>query len=146
MTNFLHWRKTTWALVLWSGYIATWAVITGSGPSMVILWWLVGLVIFRPLWFATQSAVPARGALSTAPSGRAGRTGRCSASTAPTGRSPGAMPVESERRSSTVSEATRPAADQLTSNATSAHAPAGLDWRRSPPPTFPDDAATTSRR
>jgi len=56
VTNFLHWRKTTWALALWSGYIATWAVLTSSGPSMVILWWLAGLVIFRPLWFATQSA------------------------------------------------------------------------------------------
>ena len=23
MTNFLHWRKMTWTLVLWSAYIAT---------------------------------------------------------------------------------------------------------------------------
>ena len=65
MTNFLHWRKTTWALVLWSGYIATWAVITGSGPAMVTLWWLAGMVILGPLWFATQPP-SARGALSTA--------------------------------------------------------------------------------
>ncbi len=54
MTNFLHWRKMTWALVLWSGYIATWAVVTGSEPALVTVWWLVGLVVFRPLWFATK--------------------------------------------------------------------------------------------
>jgi hypothetical protein len=54
MTDFLHWRKATWALLLWSGYLATWAVITGSGLAIVAVWWLVGLVVFRPLWFATQ--------------------------------------------------------------------------------------------
>jgi hypothetical protein len=54
MTGFLHWRKATWALLLWSGYITTWAVITGSDPAMVVVWWLVGLVVFRPLWFMTQ--------------------------------------------------------------------------------------------
>ena len=35
MTKFLHWRKTTWALLLWSGYLATWMVLTGSGPAIV---------------------------------------------------------------------------------------------------------------
>ena len=45
MTSFLHWRKMTWALVLWSGYVATWAVITGSGPAIVTLWWLVGMSV-----------------------------------------------------------------------------------------------------
>jgi hypothetical protein len=54
VTNFLHWRKTTWVLVLWSGYIATWAVITGSGPAIATVWLLVGPVVFHPLWFATQ--------------------------------------------------------------------------------------------
>ena len=42
MTSFLHWRKMTWGLVLWSGYVATWAVMTGSGPALVTLWWLIG--------------------------------------------------------------------------------------------------------
>ena len=55
MTNFLHWRKMTWALVLWSGYVATWAVITGSGPAIVTLWWLAGLIfVFGALWLGTQ--------------------------------------------------------------------------------------------
>jgi hypothetical protein len=40
------------------------------------------------------------------------------------------MPVETERRRSTVVEPTRPAADQATPIFTSsAHAPAGLDWQ-----------------
>ena len=54
MTNFLHWRKMTWALVLWSAYVPTWAVITGSGPAMVTLWWLAGMIVFGTLWLVTQ--------------------------------------------------------------------------------------------
>lgn len=53
MTDFLHWRMTTWALLLWSGYTATWAVLTGSGPAILVVWWLVGLVVFL-LLFAAQ--------------------------------------------------------------------------------------------
>jgi hypothetical protein len=54
MTNFLHWRKMTWAVLLWSGYIATWTVITGAGPAMVALWWLAGMIVVGSLWLATQ--------------------------------------------------------------------------------------------
>jgi hypothetical protein len=54
VTDFLHWRKATWALLLWSGYITTWALITSADPAMVIVWWLVGLAVFRPLWSMTQ--------------------------------------------------------------------------------------------
>ena len=54
MTNVLHWRKMTWVLVLWCGYVATWAVITGSGPAIVTLWWLVGMIVLGSLWLATQ--------------------------------------------------------------------------------------------
>ena len=45
MTNFLHWRKMTWALVLWSGYVVAWTVITGSGPAIFTLWWLAGTIV-----------------------------------------------------------------------------------------------------
>lgn len=54
MRKVLHWRKATWALVLWSGYLATWMVLTGSGPAIVVLWWLVGVgllqLIVQPLY------------------------------------------------------------------------------------------------
>ena len=40
--------------VLWSGYLATWMVLTGSGPTIVVLWWLAGLgllqLITQPLY------------------------------------------------------------------------------------------------
>jgi len=54
MTSFIHWRKMTWALVLWSAYVPTWAVITGSGPAIIMLWWLVGMIVFGALWLGTQ--------------------------------------------------------------------------------------------
>jgi len=54
MTNFLHWRKMTWACALWTGYVPTWAVITGSGPATVTLWWLVGMMMLGAVWLATQ--------------------------------------------------------------------------------------------
>ena len=54
MTNFLNWPKTTWALVLWSGYIATWTLVTGPGPAMVALWWVAGMILLGSLLFATQ--------------------------------------------------------------------------------------------
>ena len=54
MTKFLHWRKMTWALALWSAYIATWTTLTGAGPAMVALWWLAGTACLGALWLATQ--------------------------------------------------------------------------------------------
>jgi hypothetical protein len=54
MTSFLHWRRMSWVLVLWSGYVATWAVLTGSDRSVVTLWWLLGMGVFGALSLATQ--------------------------------------------------------------------------------------------
>ena len=54
MTNVLQWRKTTWVLLLWGGYVPAWAVITGSGPAIVALWWLAGAIVFGVLWLGTQ--------------------------------------------------------------------------------------------
>jgi hypothetical protein len=33
MTRFFHWRKMTWALLLWSGGIAGWALYSIAGRS-----------------------------------------------------------------------------------------------------------------
>jgi len=54
MTNVLHWRRMSWVLVLWSGYVATWAVLTGPDPAFVTLWWLLGMSVVGALWLATQ--------------------------------------------------------------------------------------------
>jgi hypothetical protein len=45
MGKALHWRKITWALVLWSAYVVSWTVITGSGPALFTLWWLSGAIV-----------------------------------------------------------------------------------------------------
>jgi hypothetical protein len=54
MTSVLQWRKTTWVLLLWGGYVPAWAVITDSGPAIVALWWLAGAIVFGALSLGTQ--------------------------------------------------------------------------------------------
>ena len=54
MTNFLHWRRMRWILVLWSGYVLFWMVTVDSGAAIAILWWLTGTIVFGSLWLATQ--------------------------------------------------------------------------------------------
>jgi hypothetical protein len=62
MTSFLDWRKTTWALVLWSGYIALWMVISGSDLALAGVWWLAGAVVYDRLRLITRRLSPPRGA------------------------------------------------------------------------------------
>jgi hypothetical protein len=40
-------RTTTWALALWSVYIAAWAAVSGSDPALVATWWLAGVGIVQ---------------------------------------------------------------------------------------------------
>jgi hypothetical protein len=54
MASFLHRRKMTGALLLWSAYIATWTALTGAGPAIVTLWWFAGTIVFGLLWLSTQ--------------------------------------------------------------------------------------------
>ena len=54
MTNFLHWRKTTWALVLWSAAAVIWLLAGNSGAVLVGFLWLVGTVGLGYVWFMTQ--------------------------------------------------------------------------------------------
>ncbi len=54
MTNFLHWRKMTWVLALWSGALLAWMVVAGSGLVLLALGWLGGIVLLGALWLATQ--------------------------------------------------------------------------------------------
>jgi hypothetical protein len=57
MTNFLHWRKMTWALVFWSVAMATWLVVGSFSAQLVGLLWLVGAAGLGLLWFMTQPLV-----------------------------------------------------------------------------------------
>jgi hypothetical protein len=57
MTNFLHWRKMTWALGAWSIVMATWLVAGSTNTIIVVALWLVGLSALGLLWFTTQPPV-----------------------------------------------------------------------------------------
>ena len=52
MTNFLHWRKMTWILLLWSAAAVTWLLVADSGAAVVGLLWLLGMVGLGFVWFA----------------------------------------------------------------------------------------------
>jgi hypothetical protein len=40
--------------MLWSGYVATWAVLTGAAPEFATLWWLLGMSVVGALSLATR--------------------------------------------------------------------------------------------
>jgi hypothetical protein len=54
MTNFLHWRKMTWALLLWSATMVTWLLAGNSSAALVGILWLLGAVGLCFFWFMTQ--------------------------------------------------------------------------------------------
>jgi hypothetical protein len=54
MTNFLHWRKMTWALLAWSAAMTVW-ILTGSiDATLAGALWVAGLIFLSLLWLATQ--------------------------------------------------------------------------------------------
>ena len=54
MTNFLHWRKMTWALLAWSAAMTAW-ILTGSiDATRVGVLWVAGMILLSLLWLATQ--------------------------------------------------------------------------------------------
>ena len=56
MTNFLHWRKMTWAFVLWTVGVAVWLIMGSTPMPVVALLWVLGLVVLSVTWLMTQSA------------------------------------------------------------------------------------------
>ena len=54
MTKFLHWRKATWAFVLWSAAMAAWLLIGSIGATRVGVLWVAGMILLGLLWVATQ--------------------------------------------------------------------------------------------
>lgn len=49
VTTLVLGRTTTWMLALWSGYIATWATVSGSRPAIVAAWWLAGVALMQAI-------------------------------------------------------------------------------------------------
>jgi hypothetical protein len=54
MKNFLHWRKTTWALIVWSAGMTAWLLLSGPGVPLTVGLWIVGCVVLGFIWFMTQ--------------------------------------------------------------------------------------------
>jgi hypothetical protein len=54
MTNFLHWRKMTWALLAWSAAMLAWPLAGGVGAARVGVLWVAGMILLSLLWLATQ--------------------------------------------------------------------------------------------
>ena len=54
MTKVLRRPGMSWVLVLWSGYVVTWTVMSAAGPAPAALWWLAGLIVFGSLRLATK--------------------------------------------------------------------------------------------
>ena len=53
MIRFVHWRKMTWALVLWSAAVVMWSVVVG--PTVLLgVAWLFGTAGLCLAWFMTQ--------------------------------------------------------------------------------------------
>ena len=62
-------RTTTWLLALWSGYIATWATVSGSGPWIVAAWWLAGVALLQMIthYYVRPRATPAESSQTSDP-------------------------------------------------------------------------------
>jgi hypothetical protein len=61
MAYVLRGRGMSWALALWSAYVATWMVLTESGPARGVAWWLAGVVcaaLLRPTYRLAFSGTP----------------------------------------------------------------------------------------
>lgn len=54
MTNFLHWRKMTWALLAWSAAMTAWILIGSISVTLLGVLWVAGLIFLSLLWLATQ--------------------------------------------------------------------------------------------
>jgi hypothetical protein len=54
MTNFLHWRKMTWALLAWSAAMTAWILIGSVDATRVGVLWVAGMIFLSLLWLATQ--------------------------------------------------------------------------------------------
>ena len=54
MTNFLQWRKMTWALLAWSAAMTAWLLMGSIDATHVGVLWVAGMILLSLLWLATQ--------------------------------------------------------------------------------------------
>lgn len=53
MTRFLHWRKMTWAILLWSVAMTAWLIAGGAVVTSFLLW-SFGTVLLTVVWFVSR--------------------------------------------------------------------------------------------
>lgn len=53
MTRFLHWRKMTWVILLWSSAMIAWVIAGGAVVTSALLWSLV-FVFLTGIWFVSR--------------------------------------------------------------------------------------------
>jgi hypothetical protein len=54
MTNFLHWRKMTWVLVLFCAAIVVWPGLGIDRPVVAAALWIAATIGLGAFWLATQ--------------------------------------------------------------------------------------------
>jgi uncharacterized protein (DUF58 family) len=52
MTRFLHWRKMTWAILLWN--VAMVVLVVSGGLVLAFLVWTLGLIALSSIWFGSR--------------------------------------------------------------------------------------------
>jgi hypothetical protein len=52
MTRFLHWRKMTWAILLWNA--ATVVLVVSGGFVLAFIVWSLGLIALSAMWFGSR--------------------------------------------------------------------------------------------
>jgi hypothetical protein len=57
MTKFLHWRKTTWIVLLWCAAMTVWPLVGNIGPVLAAVLWLVGVICLALFWLNTQPLI-----------------------------------------------------------------------------------------
>ena len=53
MTRFIHWRKMTWAIVVFAAGMAVW-LLSSDGGMVALVTSLVGIVLLSLVWFGTR--------------------------------------------------------------------------------------------
>ena len=54
MTNFVHWRKMSWAFLAWSAAMSAWILFGTIVATLGGVLWFAGMILLGLLWLATQ--------------------------------------------------------------------------------------------
>ena len=56
MTRFLpHWRKATWAIVIFTGLMGAWFVMSATLAPLIV--WFAGMVVLVTVWLLSRNGL-----------------------------------------------------------------------------------------